>query len=128
MDSAVVLALIAIIAAVIPALFGLLKANTTALNKIAESNTLTVREATLGRKAQERGFEEAKTRNGHLGDQNIKIAEIAAAGNKLTEQVLGALRDSNDALSRDDNGVAEAVNTVTIDHAESDNKQSQEVI
>lgn len=76
-DSAVTLALIAILATVVTGLFKLLsdntkatKGNTTALESIAQ--------------ATNKGNREAKERNGHLGDQNIEITKLITKSNKDT--------------------------------------------
>lgn len=66
-----VLALIAIVATVITALFKLLSDNTKALgNMVASSEKIA--------HATDKGAREAKQRNGHLGEQNIKLAELVS--------------------------------------------------
>lgn len=97
-NTAVTLALIGIVGTVITALFKLLQANTQAQVKTAETNALIAeetklsrQEAELGRKAQEKGFREAKQRNGHLGEQSHMIATLIT---KQNEDVR-ATRDSN---------------------------------
>lgn len=62
------LALVAIVGTVITGLFKLLNDNTKALYKLVHSSEK-VAEAT------QRAAREAKQRNGHLGDQTIKIGE-----------------------------------------------------
>jgi hypothetical protein len=71
------LALIAIVGTVITALFKLLNDNTKALSNLSKSNEMIADETAKGNR-------EAKQRNGHLGDQNIKITEMIA---KLGKQV-----------------------------------------
>lgn len=78
-DSTVPLAAIglvgSILALVVTPLFGLLRANTNALSNLVESSEKVAQATT-------KGAEEAKTRNGHLGDQNMKLAQLVTAQNK----------------------------------------------
>lgn len=60
-NNTVILALIAIIATVIPALFKLLNANTKVIARLSDSMDTQSRES--------------KERNGHLGDQNIELGK-----------------------------------------------------
>ena len=70
-NDVVPLALVAIIAAVIPALFKLLSDNTKA--SIEQTKALqAIADATKN------GNREAKIRNGHLGEQNVQITEMIA--------------------------------------------------
>lgn len=73
-DDAALLALITILGTVITALFKLLQTNTKALADVAAANQLVADATTQAAK-------EAAERNGHLGDQNIKIAELVAKQN-----------------------------------------------
>lgn len=41
--------------------------------------------------ATERTAEEAKTRNGHLGDQGVQLAKLVVQGNKTTAKILERL-------------------------------------
>jgi len=94
MNDAVTLALIAIIAAVIPALFKLLNDNTKAVNKMAESNGL-IANATI------KGNNEAKQRNGHLGEQNIQLANMLAAQTIQLSSISNTLTSSAKLLVKD---------------------------
>jgi hypothetical protein len=67
-NNSTTLALIAILGTVITALFKLLSDNNKALNNLAEVNRT--------------GNEEAKARNGHLGEQNIHIVELITQQNR----------------------------------------------
>lgn len=53
-----------------------------AIARMADNSGKVAVEAKLSRKVQEKGFEEAKTRNGHLGQQNIQIAELVKSSKK----------------------------------------------
>ncbi len=79
-DTSVVLALVAIVGSVITALFALLNKNTKALNRVARASD-SVAEATA------QSAKEAKERNGHLGDQSLKLAALVSAQNKDIEEV-----------------------------------------
>lgn len=78
-ETSVSLALVAIVGTVITALFKLLNDNTKALNKIVDASNR-VGEAT------EKAADEAKERNGHLGEQSLKIAKLVTQGNHLTKE------------------------------------------
>jgi seryl-tRNA synthetase len=65
--------------------------------------------------ATERSANEAKQRNGHLGEQNMKIAELVSQGNELTKEIVTTLHDSATTLARDTHDVAVAVKTVKAD-------------
>lgn len=71
----IILALIGIVATVITGLFKLLNDNTKALTKVAKSSEKVAMETA-------KGSREAKQRNGHLGDQNLKLAELVSAQGK----------------------------------------------
>ena len=53
----------------------LLQANTKSSERVAE-------ETKLSRKAQEKGFEQAEERNGHLGEQNVQITRLITENSK----------------------------------------------
>ncbi len=76
-DSTVTLALVAIVSAVITALFKLLNDNTKALGKLVDETA--------------KGNNEAKERNGHLGDQSIHLAQLVKSQNKD----VASIKDSN---------------------------------
>ena len=80
------LALIAIVGTVITALFKLLNDNTKALTKVAHSSDLVA-------KATTKSAKEAKDRNGHLGEQNVQIAQIAKQTLEATQKVAKDLKD-----------------------------------
>jgi hypothetical protein len=69
--------------------------------------------------ATERSANEAKQRNGHLGEQNIHIAELVAQGNETNTKILTRLEDSATTLVRDTHDAAVAVKTVQVDLRES---------
>ncbi len=71
---ATTLALIGVVGAVITGMFKLLADNTRALNKVAKSSEKVAAATTKSAK-------EAKQRNGHLGEQNIKIVELITGQN-----------------------------------------------
>ena len=84
------LALIAIVATVITALFKLLADNTKAQSKMVEATQQVATETAKGNR-------EAKQRNGHLGQQNVQITELITGQNRdigsiktTTEQNLAA--------------------------------------
>jgi hypothetical protein len=86
-DSSITLALIAIVGTVITGLFKLLNDNTKALGKLVKSSEK-VAEAT------QKSAKEAKQRNGHLGEQNVKIAELVTLGNETHHEILAQLQTS----------------------------------
>ena len=71
-DTAVSLALVGILATVVTALFKLLNDNT----KAGQANTEALKTIAVETK---KGNQEAKIRNGHLGQQNVQITEMIAA-------------------------------------------------
>lgn len=80
-DSTVTLALIAVVSAVITALFKLLNDNTKALGKLVQETA--------------KGNEEAKQRNGHLGDQSLHLAKLVKSQNEDVK----AIKNSNDKVA-----------------------------
>src|SRR5690349_1886508 len=74
MDNAIVLALLAIVATVVGGMFKLLDANTKALTKLPESSEQVAKETATSN-------QEAKQRNGHLGEQNNQITELITRQN-----------------------------------------------
>jgi len=92
MMESIVLALIAIIAAIIPALFKLLNDSTKALNAVASASEK-VAEATR------RSAQEAKQRNGHLGDQNIQITQLITNQNRDVTEIKNSNKKIADVLS-----------------------------
>lgn len=85
MEDATTLALVSIVGAVITALFKLLNDNTKATNNMATSHDK-VAEAIV------QGNLEAKERNGHLGDQSLKIIGMMAESRKDTLQAINDLK------------------------------------
>lgn len=85
------LALVAIVASVITALFKLLNDNTRALKglqKSTEARTEVERESSNKTIAVlERTANEAEQRNGHLGEQNIEIAKISKEISKKLDKI-----------------------------------------
>lgn len=75
MTEATILALVAIVGTVITALFKLLNDNTKALTALVEESR--------------KGNVEAAKRNGHLGDQNIKITELIVNHEKDVHALVG---------------------------------------
>lgn len=65
--------------------------------------------------ATARSADEAKQRNGHLGEQNIHIAELVAQGNDTNTKILERLEDSATTLVRDTHDAAVAAKTVQVD-------------
>jgi hypothetical protein len=82
-----------ILGAVVTPLFSLLKANTKALAKVADSSEKVA-------KATVRSAKEAKERNGHLGDQNIRLAELVIAQNQDVSEVKHNTAKTADILSK----------------------------
>lgn len=81
---------------VVKPLFGLLKANTaatTAQAKAAASQAEAMRELV---KETRKGNQEAKERNGHLGEQNIQITELIA---KMNTSVTEAAQKNYEAIT-----------------------------
>lgn len=83
----------AILALVVTPLFKLLNANTRALDKVANAS----REVAT---ATKKGAEEAKQRNGHLGDQNLKLAELVTAQNKDVVSIKDSTAKTAEILSK----------------------------
>jgi hypothetical protein len=99
-NNAVTLALVAIVGTVITGMFKLLNNNTKAQNatanallEVASSNKKIADEATLSRKVQEKGFGEAKQRNGHL-------AEIQITGNKAIMDGLAIITSNQNTVAQ----------------------------
>jgi len=72
-DTTTSLALIAILGTVITALFKLLAANTKALNALV--------------KETKDGNQQAETRNGHLGEQNVHIVKMVESQGKTLSSI-----------------------------------------
>ena len=69
------------------------------ISHMAKASEKVAIEAALSRKTQEKGFEEAERRNGHLG-------ELVSQGNKMTAQIVATLRKSADLLVTDTEAAA----------------------
>lgn len=69
-----------ILALVVTPLFKLLNANTKALERVANSSKEVAN-------ATKKSAAEAKQRNGHLGDQNMKLANLVIAQNRDVAEV-----------------------------------------
>lgn len=122
-DSTVSLAAIglvgSILALVVTPLFGLLRANTKALSNLVESSEK-VAQATA------RGAAEAKTRNGHLGDQNLKLAQLVTDQNKDVVSIKDSTAKTAEILSKSAliaaedrdllNGGTQVVQEQTVEH------------
>jgi uncharacterized protein YxeA len=79
-DTTVTIALVGIVGGVITSLFALLRQNTKALNAlVAETRD---------------GNEKAEVRNGHLGEQSVKVASLVNNGNKLTAKIIKKMDDA----------------------------------
>lgn len=65
--------------------------------------------------ATERGAQEAKDRNGHLGEQTAIVAEIGRKNNVMTARILNRLEKSEETLKRNTKKVAAKVETVKTD-------------
>lgn len=100
-EAGTTLALVAIVGSVITALFKLLNDNSKALIRVAE--------------ATEQGAQEAKERNGHLGEQTAIVAEIGRKNNTMTAKILNRLEKSETALEKNTKKVAEKVEHVKTD-------------
>ena len=105
MDSAIVLALIGIIGAVVTALFKLLNDNTAALERLAASSDK-IAEATAT------GNLEAKQRNGHLGEQNIQIAQLVASQSTDVSDIQLTSRANSDTNARVEKLLLSSANTL----------------
>lgn len=66
---------------------------TQAMAKMAKSNALIARET-------RKGNQEAKTRNGHLGEQNIHLAMLVTDQNKDVSKIKQATAQTADILSK----------------------------
>ena len=75
-NSPVMYALVGIIGTVVVSLFKLLGDNTRALQRMAEATDKVAKTTEKVAQATEKGNEEAKQRNGHLGEQNVQIAQL----------------------------------------------------
>lgn len=80
------LALITIVGAVITALFKLLSANTNALVDLV--------------KETRKGNNEAKERNGHLGEQSVHLASLVVAQNKDVASIQESTAKTAEILSK----------------------------
>ncbi len=92
-DSSVNLALVAIVGSVITALFKLLNDNTKALKKVATSSDKVAQATTKAAK-------EAKQRNGHLGEQSIKIVELITHRNNDISKIKESNKKIADTLGK----------------------------
>ncbi len=115
------LALVGVVSTVIVSLFKLLADNTKALGQLVDSNKEIAQEARTGNA-------EAKQRNGHLGEQNIQIAQLITnqgldinaikisnqENAETNERVEGLLRDSAATLVETESGKAIAVAAVQV--------------
>ncbi len=79
-------ALVAIVGAVITALISLLKDNTRATNALVEETRT--------------GNREAKERNGHLGEQNVQIAQLVTSQSADITAIKMSLEQSATTLVR----------------------------
>ena len=69
--------------------------------------------------ATERGAQEAKDRNGHLGEQTAIVAEIGRKNNVMTARILNRLEKSEETLKRNTKDAKIAVKHVKDDLEES---------
>lgn len=90
-----------ILGLVVTPLFNLLNKNTKALDKMGKAMDKVAKETA-------KGSREAKQRNGHLGEQNVQIAELVA-------RVLTTLQNSANTLAKDEKNKATAVREVKAD-------------
>lgn len=88
-DSSVILALIGIVGTVIAGMFRLLAANTKALNKVAKASDKVAIATT-------KSANEAKQRNGHLGEQNLHLAKLVTSQNKD----VASIKESNSVIAK----------------------------
>jgi len=87
MESAVFLAVIAVFSTMVVGLFKIIDKLTENLKDNTDSNRL-IADATT------KGNEEARIRNGHLGEQNIKIAKLVTRQNADVK----GIRNTNDKI------------------------------
>lgn len=108
-DSTVPLAAIGlvgtILALVVTPLFGLLNKNT----KAQDENTEALKALVIETKD---GNDKAEVRNGHLGEQNVQIAELVTNQNKDVSEILSTLKTSATALTSDTKKAADAAREV----------------
>jgi hypothetical protein len=130
MDSPSSLALIGIVGTVVAGLFKLLndtiKANTKAVEKMAAETGKVAAEAVLSRKVQERGFEEAKQRNGHLGEQNVQITELIVAQTPVLEAIKESSQTNAETNARVEKVLRDSAKTLT--QTESDKSEAAETV
>lgn len=74
-------------------MFKLLQANTKALNNLVESSDRVA-------KATTKSAAEAKQRNGHLGEQSLKLAELITKQNKDVARISEATIKTAETLSK----------------------------
>lgn len=114
-DSTVPLAAIAlvgsILALVVTPLFSLLRANTKALEKLVASSEKVAH-------ATQRGADEAKERNGHLGEQSLHLASLVSAGNQDMKAVKDILSKSAIIAAEDRDILTGGPQVVTEQHVE----------
>ena len=96
----VLLALIGMLGAIVAGFFKMIDSQdkthlelTKSIDKMSQSSLAVA-------KATEKGAEEAKQRNGHLGEQNIQIAELVSKQNKDVSRILESTKVTADVLSK----------------------------
>jgi len=92
-DNTTTLAFIGVIGTVITALFKLLNDNTKALNRLVTSSEKVAL-------ATQKAAKEAKERNGHLGEQSIKLAEALNTQNAEIHTISKTLQSSATTLAQ----------------------------
>lgn len=115
-DSTVPLAAIGLVATiltlVVTPLFKLLRENTKALSKVAEASEKVATATT-------KSANEAKERNGHLGEQSYKIAELITKQNKDVKTIAQTLSKSALIAAEDRDqlvNVNQTINEQTVEH------------
>lgn len=100
-DNSVAIAAIALTGTIATGFFALIRQQNkvhekvaTSMDNVANSNRAIAKEAGLSRKVQEKGFNEAKERNGHLAELIIQQGEqTKALADGATESILGAVQN-----------------------------------
>jgi len=120
MDSAVFLAVLAVFSTMVVGLFKIIDTQNKAQALLAENLKENTESNRLIAEATTKGNEEARIRNGHLGDQNIKIAKLVKSQNADVK----GIRDTNnkivDLLKK---GKDQHVDTQIVDNQTINNKE-----
>lgn len=95
MSDAIFLALMSMMGAIIAGFFKMIDSQSKAQAKLTDAVKEMADSSKAVAEATETGNREAKERNGHLGEQNIQIAQLVTSQNKDVSRI----KDSNEKIA-----------------------------